>query len=470
MKLIKFLSLALVAISLVSCTEKVIPPVIPPSSDNDLKSFTFEKGLNSSSGLLVSPLTTTIGKNINVTVNIGTDITYLIPTVKSGKNAKFYINNELIESGVTGVNFSKTATLTIEAENGETNEYSILVKDGNPTIDAAIYKLMKDYSIPGVSISATKNEKIVYSYGYGFANTSSRERVTPKHLFRLASMSKSQTSLCIMNLMEQGKLQITDRVFGEGGIFEEEFGTNLVEYADQVTIQHLLEHTSGWSNDPIFGYTEQYYGKSVHDRMDYLVHNDAPSSPPGTTFFYYNMGYAILGAIIEKISGIDYETYIRENIYKKAGVTDIWVGGDLSKKRNNEVIYYSQDGRNGYGNEMEVIKALGGLIACTEDLMQVMSSIDYGTVVPDILKPETLDVMYTPSVVSPHRYALGWRLNHTIFTSWENYHGGNLAGTGTLWCRDKKGTAAVILCNSRSYKSDFDVALFEILSLIQNNI
>jgi hypothetical protein len=66
---------------------------------------------------------------------------------------------------------------------------------------------------------------------------------------------------------------------------------------------------------------------------------------------------------------------------------------------------------------------------------------------------------------------LGWRTNHSIYTSWENYHGGTLAGTGTLMARDKeRNTASVVLCNSRSYKDGFDDNLYVLLDLVMKNI
>lgn len=446
-------------------------PVVPETEKiHYLKSFTISVDNNGDKGMKENPLIVHIGGNIFVTVNEGTDITKLVPTLVSGDDVNFFINNQPVVSDVTEVDFSETANLVLQSPEGEM-AYTILLKTGNKRIDAQVYNIMATHGIPGISVSATKDEKLVYSYGYGFANEETKERVTPKHLFRLASMTKSQTALCIMTLMERGKLKITDRMFGAGGWFEKEFGTDIVSGADQITIQNFLEHTSGWSDEHIFTSSYGLGGKDVMERMNHILHTIPLDNPPGTKYEYYNMGYGILGELVEKISGKDYETFLREDVYAKAGVKDIWVGGDRNHRRPNEVIYYSQDGRNGYGNDMDLIKSLGGLIASTDELMQVMASIDYGTDVPDILKPSTLDVMYTPSEVGNHQYSLGWRTNHSLFTSWENYHGGTLAGTGTLWARDKDShTAAVVLCNSRSYIGGFDNSLYDLLNIVMTNI
>ncbi len=465
----KFFTLLILISVVFGCTKKPVDQEL--SNNNFLKTFQIEQQLNQNKGLKENALVNIIDGIIYITVNEGADLSSLIPTISSGKNATFFIDDRPIVSATTPANLKNTAELAIKAENGGVRKYYICAKNGNKTIDAAVYNLMSEYNIPGISVSATKNEVMAYSYGYGFANKSTRERVTPKHLFRLASISKSQTALCLMTLMEQGKLKITDRLFGKGGLFETEFGIDLLPGTETITIQNFLEHTSGWSGEHIFTYgNDPLNGKNLQERINYVLHNIPLNKTPGTAYAYYNLGFGVLGMVVEKISGKEYEKYLREDVYAKAGVTNIWVGGDMAKKRKDEVVYYSQDGTNGYGNDMQLIKALGGLIASTEELMKVMASIDYGTLVPDILKPETLSIMYTPSKVYPYRYCLGWRTNHSFYTNWEAYHGGNLAGTGTFWCRSKTGTSAVVLCNSRSYKDNFDTALYDLLALVQNNI
>lgn len=452
-----------------SCKPNQIIPEV--TYDNTLHSFDIKMEENTSAGMTAHALVVRMGANIMVTVDEGANVTALIPTIKSGENTTFYIDGKPIDSGITPADFSKTAKLLLRAENGEERVYNILLKTGSRIIDQKVYSIMQKYNIPGISVSATKDEKMVYSYGYGFANTSTEERVTPQHLFRLASITKTQTAIGIMTLVERGQLKITDRVFGEGGIFEKEFGTEgLVAGAESITVQNFLEHNSGWGSEHIFTSSSGLGGKDVMERMNHIVHNIELDYLPGSKYDYYNMGFAMLGCIIEKLSGKSYEQFMREDVYEKTGAKDIWVGGDLGDRRSNECVYYSQDGKDGYANDMDLIRALGGLIASSEDLMRVMSCIDYGTEVPDILKPSTLDMMYTPSD-SYARYALGWRTNHSIYTSWENYHGGTLAGTGTLMARDKdRNAASVVLCNSRSYIDGFDNSLYDLLDLIMKNI
>lgn len=456
-KIILFLSVMLLAWS---CNKDPKPE---KHYDNRLTDFKILLADNSKSGMKQDALVELRnGRVVYVTVDEGTDVTSLVPFIKSGDDASFYIDGKPIDPSKTGADFTNTVELKIVTPQGDERAYHICLKQGIQQIDKQVYDIMVTYDIPGISLSANKDEKLVYSSGYGFANTDTKERVTSKHLFRLASITKTQTAIAIMKLVEEGKIKLSDRLFGKGGIFEKDFGTNLVPGADQVTIQNMLEHNSGWAAEHIFSTSGDLSGDAMN-RMNYVLHNVQLKYNPGEKYYYYNMGFAMLGKVIERVTGKDYEKYMREDVYAKMGVKDIWVGKSYDGRRNNECVYYSQDGRDGYGNDMDLIKSLGGLIASSDELMRVMASVDYGTNVPDFLLPSTLDLMYTPSKSYKH-YALGWRTNHTIYESLNAYHGGNLAGTGTFWSRDAEtSNAAVILCNSRSYADGFDVALMEVV-------
>ena len=433
------------------------------SKDSSLKELIFESDNNSSMNN-INASSYLNGVMVYVTVPEGVSLTNLVPTFNINDAAIVTINNKVIESGVTPIDFTECVSVTITAQAGNSSKYYVCVKNGISRADNLVYSFMKTYNIPGISVTFGKEEGNIYSYGYGLANTSTYERVTPNHLFRLASVSKQQTVLAIMTLYEQGKLKIDDRVFGRGGLLEEEFGTDITGTPATVTVRNLLEHTSGWVSDPdpLFTSSSMYNGKSLKERVEYVIKNVDQSYIPGSKYSYYNLGYGILGIIIEKLGCKDYETFIHEEVHAKAGVSDIHVGGGIGDRRDNEVVYYSQGGTDGYGNNMEIIKAAGGVIASTNELVKLLCTIDYSSKVPDILKKETLDLMYTPSEAY-NRYGLGWRMNHSLFTNWASYHTGNLAGTATLWKRGANGVHAAILCNSRSYIDGFDTALYVLL-------
>ncbi|MEN6619281.1 MAG: serine hydrolase domain-containing protein [Rikenellaceae bacterium] len=458
----RFLAIATIAaMMVVSCSkDSVIEPPESKSDLNELVSFSF---LQSDNPLLTQDCYPFKSGNIfYLTVSQGANITSLKARFTMSPKASVKIGGTLQESGVSLIDYTNTMEVVVTSESGRINTYKLLVQEGKSNLDNLVYAFMNKFSIPGISYAITKDEQIVYKTGAGFAIKETGERTKPNQLFRLASCSKQFTTLCIMKLVEEGKLSLSRNVFGKGGVLESEF-SNVTPLAATVTIRNFLEHTSGWESNPDPMFTTSFYGQTLDQRIIYML--GSAQTAPGQTYSYYNMGFGVLGKVIEKITGKNYEVYLKE-ILALAGVTDVHVGGDKSQRRANEVVYYSQDGTNGYGNEMQVIAAAGGIIASTEEMMKLMFHIDGFTKVPDIISPQTRATMLTPSIAN-NRYALGWRVNHPYFPG-DAYHTGNLAGTATMWVMGDDGLNCVVLCNSRSYISTFDDDLYGLMRDILN--
>ncbi|MBR5856530.1 MAG: beta-lactamase family protein [Bacteroidales bacterium] len=437
-------------------------------NDNSLKSLSFLK--ESNAGLPQNYTCAQDNQTLYVTLPDGIDLTKLVPTFVIAEGATLSVNNAQVENGKTSVDFSNTTKLVIKSQSGLTRTYMVLAKNGDPKIDQMVYSYMIKHDVPGVSLAISKDESLVYKAAYGFADVSKEERVTSDYMFRLASMSKQHTSIAIMKLFEEGKLSLNDCVFGKDGILGEMLGDNIKDSrARHITVQQLLEHTSGYSVDNIFGGLSRYSGMTLKDRMVYLLENESLAYTPGTTHKYNNFGFSALGLVVEAVSGKDFETYLKEDIYShsKESITNIRGGkNDAGNRFANEVVYYAQGSKDAYGNNVEVGIAAGGIIASAPDLMKLMNMVDYGTNVPDLLKEETLDIMYKASEAN-NRYALGWRVNYPYITSWASYHGGTLAGVCPIWARGHNNVNGVILCNSRSYDMDIDDDLWYMLEDIR---
>ncbi|MFA6335399.1 MAG: serine hydrolase domain-containing protein [Bacteroidales bacterium] len=460
----RFLAIVtIVAMMIVSCSkDSVIEPPAPKSDLNELLSFSF---MQSDNPLLTQDCYPVKSGNIYyITVSKGANVSSLKAKYSASDKATVKIGGVLQTGGASLIDYTNTTEVTVTSESGKVNTYKLLVQEGNINLDRLVYTFMTTYSIPGISYAITKDEEIVYKSGLGFAIQETGERTKPNHLFRLASISKQFTTLCIMRLMEEGKLSLDRNVFGAGGVLESEF-PNVAPMASTVTVRNLLQHNSGWPKDPDPMFTDSFDGQTLDQRINYVL--GCTQVTPGTKYAYFNMGFGILGKVIEKITGKGYETYLNETM-ALAGVTDVHVGGDKSQRRSNEVVYYSQSGTNGYGNEMQVIAAAGGVIASTEDMMKLLFHIDGLSKVKDIITAETRATMLTPSAANSH-YALGWMLNHSYFPG-SVYHTGNLAGTATMWVMGGNGINCVVLCNSRSYITGFDDELYGLLRDILNHI
>ena len=196
-------------------------------------------------------------------------------------------------------------------------------------IDTNIQAYMEKHSIPGLSIAITKNERLVFAKGYGFADNTSKEQVNPSHRFRIASISKPVTAVAVMELVETLDSALIDKkVFGPGAVLGTQFGSPPFSSAVRaIAVKHLLQHTSGWSNtggDPMF--MGQLANMNHSQLISWVLDNRQPINSVGNVHEYLNFGYCVLGRVIETVSGKSYETYVRE-VLAQCGVNRMEIGG-----------------------------------------------------------------------------------------------------------------------------------------------
>ncbi|MEJ5993879.1 serine hydrolase domain-containing protein [Pedobacter sp. Du54] len=399
------------------------------------------------------------GVKLYITIPLGSDLSAVKVIFNVSAKANVKIDGLTLSNNTATLDLTKTINATVSAEDGSATAYTILAQLGIKDMDAMIYPFIEKYGIPAASYAIGKNslESIVYKNASGFSRTETKERATPNHLFRLASMTKQHTAIAIMNLIQQGKIGINDLVFGPTGLLKASFPV-VGQLSAKVTVKHLLEHTGGYTGDPMFSAAN--VGQSLDQRIQVML--NSAQSEPGTKYYYYNMGYGVLGKVIEVVSGKDYETYLKE-MYASIGITRLRLAtATAANIPSDEAVCYPQGNSTAYGNDMNVMKAAAGVAVTTEDLFKILYAVDGGTLKPDILSTATRTLMFTPSDAFSG-YAKGWRTNHTLFSGF--YHGGNLAGTGTFWIYGTEYSVAVLL-NSRNNDDAFDADLI----VLTNNL
>lgn len=322
------------------------------------------------------------------------------------------------------------------------------------SIDNAVAAFMSTYSIPGVSIAITKENKLVYVKSYGKMSASDNTPITNKSLFRIASVSKPITAVGIMKLLEANKLTLDSKVFGAGSILGNDYPSANLAAVSDLTIRHLLHHTSNaWPNngsDPMFQQPTYDFNQLIKWTLD----NYSALGPRGV-YRYSNFGYCVLGRVIEKLSGKSYEQFIKDEVLTPCGISTMSIGGNtLADRKPNEVLYNGQNGSNPYNMNVARMDAHGGWIASATDLARFMVRVDGFAGKADILQPATITTMITRSVPSSN-YACGWGVNNA--NHW--WHTGGIPGTATEIIRSSTGYCWVILCNSRSTNANFDGAL-----------
>ncbi len=222
------------------------------------------------------------------------------------------------------------------------------------SFDEAVTGFMKRHEIPGGALAVLQDGRLLYARGYGFADRERKTVVQPTSLFRLASVSKPITAVAIMTLVEKKKLELDAKVL-------ELLKLEPFLKADQqedprirnITVRHLLQHSAGWnrdkSGDIMFKHFQIAKDMGIPSPPDHtsLIRwglGQPLDTEPGKAYAYSNFGFCILGRVIEKVSGMTYEDYVRLNVLAPMGITGMRIGaGHLSERAENEVCYYERN-------------------------------------------------------------------------------------------------------------------------------
>ncbi|HSK71329.1 MAG TPA: serine hydrolase [Pyrinomonadaceae bacterium] len=361
--------------------------------------------------------------------------------------------------------------------------------------DTQMQTFLTNYQIPGATFAITKNGKLIYMRAFGTANQTGTEMTQPYHMFRIASISKPITSIAIMKLIENGQLSLSDKPFGPGGILNVDpyfANANITDSrVYNITIQHLLEHSAGWNRDlpmspsPLSPYP---WGYPHSDPIAFPLHvtqtlgeanpvtrramikfsiQKGLNFTPGTVFSYSNIGYLVLGEVIEKKTGMTYENYVKQNILAPLGIYDIRLGKNLlADKQEREGEYINTfTTLSAYGTgqfvpwqyggwSLEAMDAHGGWIATSRDLVKLLTAVDAFPSRPDILSASTIQTMTTPSATN-FNYAKGWVVNSS--GTW--WHGGSLDGSYSEMVRTNGQVTWAVIFNKRTNASGFGNAV-----------
>lgn len=256
-----------------------------------------------------------------------------------------------------------------------------------------VLNLMSNDNIMGAQIAITKNEKLVYLKSFGIADIENDIPVINSSLFRVASVSKSVTALAILKLVSENRMQLSDKVFGTNALLGTDYGS--LEYSEdekRITLKHLLEHKSGFRNEP---YDIMFDAISLTHKnlIDEVLDNREPVLIG--QYYYSNFGYCLLGRIIEKISNKTYEEYVKEEVLKPLGIVDMHIGGNtLEERLESEVKYYS-NWFDPYQMNVTRMDSHGGWIASAKDLAYFNVGSDGKVQVNDLLDSEEMDLYYS---------------------------------------------------------------------------
>jgi CubicO group peptidase (beta-lactamase class C family) len=193
------------------------------------------------------------------------------------------------------------------------------------TTAATVEQIFREYSeerhMPGFAYGVVLDGELVYSGSFGLANLEEETPATTNSLFRIASMSKSFTALAILQLRDEGRLDLDDPA--SKYLPEMKALTYLTTDAPEITVRHLLTHSGGFPEDNPWG--DRQLADSDEELMDLISGGVSFSNVPGVEYEYSNLGFALLGQIVQAVSGMGFQDYTREHIFDPLGMSNtVW--------------------------------------------------------------------------------------------------------------------------------------------------
>ena len=297
------------------------------------------------------------------------------------------------------------------------------LKQLTDTFDKMLSEQFKPHE-PGATVLVSRNGQIIYKKAFGMANLELDVPMQADNVFWVASIGKQFTAVAILQLMEQGKLNLQDEIT--------KFIPDYPTQGNKITMEHLLTHTSGIHNfsgmkDPEKKLALDCTPNEVIDFFKNLPMRFAP----GTEWEYSNSGYFLLGYIIEQITGKPYSEYLEENIFKPLGMTNSLYANDtrVIKNRVGAYSYGDRGFENSKPRNITHVYSAGAIQSTVEDLFKWHQAVHSNKLV----KKENLDKAFTRYKLKDGKeadYGYGWRLGY-VYESPSIWHGGGIEGFGT---------------------------------------
>jgi D-alanyl-D-alanine carboxypeptidase len=271
---------------------------------------------------------------------------------------------------------------------------------------------------PGAAVLVVVDGKPILRKGYGLADVEHKRAIAPDDVFRIGSLTKQFTAVAILQLVQQGKVKLDDPITAYVPDFDMRGKT--------ITIEHLLTHTSGVPN---FTSTPDYRAKFDQHLAPRQVVGMTDGQPlefdPGTKFKYSNTNYALLGMVIERVSGQTYADYLAEHVLKPAGTKDTaYSANDAATRPRHATGYDIEDNKPTPTTrpEMAIPFAAGALESTVDDLWSWTQALRDGKVV-DAKLLERAWTPYSPSDGASN-YGYGWMIRRDNGERWIAHSGG----------------------------------------------
>ena len=324
------------------------------------------------------------------------------------------------------------------------------IKEILPEIDAKFEAFKNNHNLPSVNYGIVFEGKIIHMISIGTVNYNTNQLANNQSVYRIASMSKSFASVAILQLRDAGKLKLDNPV---SQYIPELKGQKYSKNSPEITIRHLLTHAAGFPEDNPWG--DRQLGITETEMLKMFKKGISFSNEPGVAYEYSNMGFAMLGYIIKKVSGQPYQTYIANKIWKPLGMNNTyWEYAKVPEKQlvkgyrylKNEQIEQPMEHDGAYG-------IMGGMLTTIEDFANYMSfhqaAYEQDIASSKVLKKSSIKEMHQPwnfntfdmkaktfagqpcPIVSAYGYGIRW--GKDCAQKINIGHTGGLPGFGSNW-------------------------------------
>jgi CubicO group peptidase (beta-lactamase class C family) len=289
-----------------------------------------------------------------------------------------------------------------------------------PEAEAAADALFAAYAAPGApgaSILIARGDRILFAKAFGLSNLEAKTPVSRDTKFRLASMTKQFTASAIRILEAEGRLALEDRAV--------KYLPELPAHAREVTLEHLLTHSSGLPDYEDLIPKERTTQVSDRDALALMASGKALLFPPGSRFQYSNTGYALLALVVEKVSGQSFPDFLAANVFRPLGMTAL-VPADPNPPGAvpHRAFGYSRAGEGFTRTDQSQTSAVmgdGGVYASAEDLFLWSQALTGNKKLAiDPTKAFAPRISGAQEGISRGRYGYGWFVGE---------HGGH----GVVW-------------------------------------
>lgn len=341
-----------------------------------------------------------------------------------------------------------------------------------PAVEQLFRNHAANNQLPGLAYGVVAGGELVLSGSFGYSNIEEKIPTDAKTMFRIASMSKSFTALAILQLRDSGKLNLDEPA--ETYLPEMKDIVYLTTDAPRITIRHLLTHSSGFPEDNPWG--DRQLSDTDQELMHLIENGVSFSNVPGINYEYSNLGFALLGQIVQRVSGMPFTRYMSEHVFKPLGMNStVWEFEDAPAER----LALGYGWRNGEWFDEPLLHhgsfgAMGGLITSIEDFsiyaaLHLAAWPSRSDAESGPLKRSSLREMHQPwkfaglntdsadasgracPTASAYAYGLGWRRDCNDRTYVR--HSGGLPGFGSNWTLMPNYDLAVISFDNLTYAS-----------------